>query len=164
MTSHLIRALALSSLWLIPAEAVASQITSNMTGSWAGTGKARVPLFGNSNIRCKMTVSGKASRVSMSGTCRSGVFAKPLRLTLRSNDGDRYTGTYSGTRAGLAKLSGRQSGNRLNLTIEWPKPVNGDHVAQMTLTRIDDGRFQQVVTDMVNGKRQQTASLVFSRR
>jgi hypothetical protein len=48
-----------------------------------------------------------------------------------------YSGTYVGARVGPAAISGRRSGDRVNFTINWPKPVNGSTKAQMTI--VNDG-------------------------
>ena len=49
----------------------------------------------------------------------------------------------------MARLYGKRSGDAVILTITWPKPVNGDTKATMTIRNDGNGRLAITVTDKV---------------
>jgi hypothetical protein len=89
--------------------------------------------------------------LSMSGTCRAAViFSRKISADLRYDPGSgRYTGTYLGSSIGPARLSGKRSGDAVNLTITWPKPVRGDTTAAMTIRNTGNGQLAITITDEV---------------
>lgn len=133
-------------------------------GSWRGAGIALVPPVGEISARCTLTVSASGRNTAFDGVCRKGPFKRSLTLRLSSSDGVTYSGTYDGTRAGAARLSGRRKGNKLTLNISWPKPVNGDRVATLVLAAQSNGRLQQQVFDKVDGATVVTSDFTFTRR
>lgn len=58
-----------------------------------------------------------------------------------------YSGTYTGSKIGPAALSGRRQGDSVVLNVTWPKPVNGDTKAIMTITSTGNG-FTFAVDDL----------------
>jgi hypothetical protein len=63
-------------------------------------------------------------------------------------------------------LSGSRSGDAMRLTIDWPKPVNGDTRAEMTITNEGSGLLRITVRDNLfpGGPVQQTSELVLRQR
>ena len=78
----------------------------------------------------------------------------------------QVTGTYTGSRVGTAKLTGRQRGTDFDLAIEWPRPLYGDTTARMRVASLNQNRFQIVVTDRIgaNGPVRATTDLTLTRQ
>ncbi len=100
----------------------------------------------------------------MKGSCGLLVFRRSLELAIKSADGNRYIGTYTGSTTGPAMLEGTLQGDRLVLNIKWGGLVNGDRTAQMVLERTGPNSFAQTVNDKVAGINRCTSSFVFKRR
>jgi hypothetical protein len=100
----------------------------------------------------------------MNGSCGMLVFRQALGLSLRNAGGNKYVGTYTGSKTGPAKLDGTLTGDRLVMTIKWGGLVNGDRTAQMVLQRTGPNSFAQIVNDTVEGKKRSTSNFAFVRR
>ncbi len=99
----------------------------------------------------------------MKGSCGMLVFRQALGLSIRNAGGNKYVGTYTGSKTGPAKLVGTLHGDRLVMTIKWGGLVNGDRTAQMVLQRTGPNSFAQTVNDTVEGKSRSTSSFAFVR-
>lgn len=110
-------------------------------GNWSGGGQVRrnaqSPVF---NVTCTVAGDRAAIRMAIDGNCRGAiVVTREIGANVRYNAATgTYSGTYVGARVGPATISGRRNGDRVNFTINWPKPVNGSTKAQMTI--VNDGR------------------------
>jgi hypothetical protein len=60
---------------------------------------------------------------------------------------DLYTGTYVGAKVGPAQLSGRRYGDMVDLTVTWPKPVNGDTKAKLFIENAGGGTLKITLDD-----------------
>ena len=150
--SPLLVAVAFAALAGTPAlaQSDAAAFGKRFDGSWSGGGTVRTSAdSAERSVSCSVKGSSTATSVDVSGTCRAAVIVTRkigASLTLDPATG-RYTGTYTGSVIGPARLSGTRQGNRVNLVVTWPKAVNGDTTANMTITNAGDGRFSFVVTD-----------------
>ena len=137
------------------------------SGSWTGSGSVqRKAEEGPKRVRCRVKGSPSQTALSMSGTCRAAlVFTREIGVEVRADPGSgRYSGTYTGASIGPASVSGRRRGDTVTLTITWPKPVNGDTKATMTIRNDGTGRLSIAVTDnMPDGGQVQTTNLTFSK-
>jgi hypothetical protein len=118
------------------------------------------------NVSCSLGQSQGANRIDVNGTCRALIFTRPFgaRLTYDPASG-RYRGTYVGANSGPATLFGKRSGDSLNLTVTWNKPINGDRTARLTIR--NDGRQLAIrLTDKAGpgGPEVTTTDLSFARR
>jgi hypothetical protein len=118
------------------------------------------------NVSCSLGQSQGENRIDVNGTCRALIFTRPFgaRLTYDPASG-RYRGTYIGANSGPATLSGKRSGDALNLTVTWNKPVNGDRTARLTIR--NNGRHLAIrLTDKAGpgGPEVTTTDLSFARR
>jgi hypothetical protein len=158
-------ALALAALLSAPpALAQEAEFLSRFEGSFSGAGSvSRNETERPTNVRCTLNGDASQNRVSMSGTCRAAViFSRRISAELRYDPGSgRYTGTYVGSSIGPAALSGRRSGDAVNLTITWPQPVRGDRQAYMTIRNPGNGQLAIIITDEVpaGGPRAQVSAL-----
>ncbi|WP_181706002.1 hypothetical protein [Chthonobacter rhizosphaerae] len=118
--------------------------------SWSGKGKVqRNAKSGVDRVSCDLTGNRAGNRVAIAGTCRAYlVFSRTIAADLTFDpDSGEVTGTYTGSRAGVAKLSGRREGDTVRLAMRWPRPVNGDTEAAMTIRTSENGSLRIVVSD-----------------
>ena len=120
-------------------------------GSFSGSGEVKRNARANPNqVECTLTGQPSASGVSISGKCGASIFSRDVRADIRYNPASGvYTGTYVGSAIGPAKLRGTRRGDAVVMTITWPKPVNGDVKATMTIRNSGNGALAIVVTDAV---------------
>jgi hypothetical protein len=158
-------AIALAGAFSISAASAApSSFFEDLSGNWSGSGKAYVTKFGEVSAKCRLSVSGADTKVEMKGSCGMLVFRQALGLTLKNAGGNRFTGTYTGSKTGPAKLEGILQDDRLVLNIRWGGLVNGDRTAKMVLERTGPNSFAQTVVDQVSGKTRNTSRFAFKRR
>ena len=146
------------------AQAGPNSFFGNLSGSWAGSGKAYLSSYGDVSANCRVAITGAESRIAMAGTCGVLVFRRALGLSIRNAGGNRYVGIYTGSTTGPARLDGTLRGSRLVMTIKWGALVNGDRTAQMVLERTGPDSFVQTVNDRVDGKSRSTSRFTFFRR
>jgi hypothetical protein len=136
----------------------------DLSGNWSASGKAYLTKFGEVSANCRLAVSGAGTQIEMKGSCGMLVFRQALGLTLKNAGGNRFTGTYTGSKTGPAKLEGTLQDDRLVLNIRWGGLVNGDRTAQMVLERTGPNSFAQTVVDKVAGKTRSTSRFAFKRQ
>jgi hypothetical protein len=129
--------------------ALESDFFSRFAGTFSGSGEVKRSAGDNaSQVRCTLTGQPSASGVTMSGECGAFIFSKDIRADIRYDAASGlYAGTYVGSSIGPAKLRGQRRGDAVVLTITWPKPVNGDTKATMTIRNSGDGTLAITVTD-----------------
>jgi hypothetical protein len=118
-------------------------------GNFTGKGTVKVTTDAPAvNVFCRFDSDATSSSLSLDGSCRGlVVVTRAISADLRSR-GARYTGTYVGSRTGPAQLSGRRSGNAINLGIHWAKEVNGDRTAQMRVEKNGEDGMRLIVIDV----------------
>jgi hypothetical protein len=85
--------------------------------------------------------------MALDGSCTGlVVVSRDIGANIKT-DGTSYTGTYIGSSTGPAGLSGKRSGNALNLGIRWASDVNGDRKAQLRLEKVGDNGMRLTTTD-----------------
>ena len=145
-----------------------TEFLQRFAGSWAGSGSVqRKADEGPRRVTCRIKGAPSQNGVSIGGTCRAAVvFTRDIGIDVRVDPGSgRYTGTYTGSTIGPASVSGRRRGDAVTLTITWPKPVNGDTEATMTIRNDGAGRLSISVTDkMPDGGEVQTTNVTFEKR
>ena len=151
-------------LMVSSAQAAPNSFFDSLSGSWSGSGKAYVTKYGDISAKCRLAITGGESKVAMNGSCGMLVFRQALGLSIRNVGGNRYVGTYTGSKTGPAKLEGTLRGDRLVMNIKWGGLVNGDRTAQMVLQRTGPNSFAQIVNDRVAGKNRSTSNFAFVRR
>ncbi|KLK89611.1 hypothetical protein AA309_30390 [Microvirga vignae] len=148
----------------------ASAALERYAGTFSGSGTiVEGPNASSHHVRCNFTILQQgATGLSLQGTCRAYlIIARSISADLaRDPQSGQVTGTYTGSRVGPARLTGRQAGTDFDLMIEWPKPLYGDRTAQMKVASLDQDRFRIVVTDRigVNGPVRATTDLTLLRR
>lgn len=145
-------AVALASLFFAsPGNAAEREFLSRFEGSFTGGGTVQRNAAERPNqVTCTLTGQPGASGLLISGKCGIGGFSRQIRADLRYDSATgRYSGTYVGASVGAAGLSGKRSGDAVTLTITWPRPVNGDTKASMTIRNSGNGRLAIVVSDQL---------------
>ena len=131
----------------MPAQAAERPFLDRFQGAWSGS--ATVIDKGRTlNVSCQVTGAPDNTHISIRGHCNAGLIGRAISadLTFDPNTG-RYSGTYVGDDVGPAHLSGKRSGDTVRLTITWPKPVNGDTTAKMTIVNTGNGTLKITLDD-----------------
>lgn len=134
-----------------PRAADESAYFGRYAGSFAGSGEVRRTAQESPNqVKCTLTGRPTADGVSIAGKCGAFIFSRDVSADVRYDAATGlYTGTYIGSDAGPAKLLGRRSGDAVVLTITWPKVINGDTKATMTIRNAGNGQLAISVVDDV---------------
>ena len=130
------------------AQAQESEFLQSLDGKWAGRGSVRVRANATPvNVRCSFDSDTTSDSMALQGSCTGLVImSRDVGAVIKSR-GDRYTGTYTGSRTGPAALSGKRAGNALNLAIRWAANVNGDRSAQLRLEKVGDQGMRLTTID-----------------
>ena len=152
-----------------PSHAAEADFLQRFCGKWSGAGLVqRDAAEDPRRVRCTMQGAPSENGVSMQGTCRAAIIAsRRVGADIRYDpDFGRYTGTYVGSVIGPARLSGKREGDAVNSTITWPKPVNGDTKAAMTIQNDGGGRLRILVSDEARpgGPRETVTEISLARR
>ncbi len=133
----------------IDASAAEAGYLNRFAGSFSGSGEVQR----NANerpmrVECKLAGRPSANAVSISGECGAFIVSREISADIRYDPASgRYTGTYVGSDVGPARLSGRRNGDTVVMAIKWPKPVNGDTDALMTIRNTGNGALAITVKD-----------------
>jgi len=127
----------------LPARAEdAIEFMQRFSGKWIGTGQLLFVTTGTSEFACELNgdPSEKQLTFGMSGTCRMGSFAAPVRAQLRYNSDTRefYGQFMDGAEGSGVDLVGARAGRNLSL-----KLVRGSTQGRLTAETL--GRDQMKV-------------------
>jgi hypothetical protein len=119
-------------------------------GLWAGSAtvvKDSVPW----QVSCRVDGRPTADHIVIEGNCNLSIISVRIAadITYDPKSG-RYSGTYIGSDVG--DLRGSREGapaTSSNLAITWPKVVNGDAKARMTIENAGGGRLRIATFDNV---------------
>jgi hypothetical protein len=151
------------------AQAAEDLFLDRFKGSWFGSGRIqRNAATSPWHVNCAINGDRAPDRINIQGRCRAALILQRqigADLTYDVRTG-LYRGVYTGARVGPARLSGTRSGDVMRLTIDWPRPVNGDTRAEMTIHNEGGGVLRIVVRDNLfpGGPVQQTSELVLRQR
>jgi hypothetical protein len=133
-------------------------------GNWSGAGTVMdhaMPL----RVSCSATGEPAQNHIVVQGNCGIAIISRQMiaDLTFDPRSG-RYIGTYTGSKVGPARLSGKRQGDTIDLVITWPKPVNGDTKAKLLIENPGNGSLRIMVNDnpAVGAPVVRTSDLVFS--
>jgi hypothetical protein len=108
-------------------------------GTWAGTATV-VKNDLSWEISCQMSGQPGHHQIAIQADCRASIVQRSYTVNLAYNPGTGlYTGIYAGAHVGPAQLAGRRNGDRMNLTLTWPEPVDGDTVAKLFVENRGNG-------------------------
>lgn len=117
-------------------------------GAFSGSGQVRTSAEGSPyQVTCSVSGNATATTLNLDGTCRAmAIVTRKIGADLKVAPDGTYSGTYVGSKIGPAAIKGRRSGDRVVLTVNWPKPVNGDKTATMIISSSENG-FSFTVDD-----------------
>lgn len=131
-----------------PAFAAERGFLGSLGGNWSGKGSFRVNTKAPAvSVSCSFAAKASMVSLTLDGNCRGMVLiSRSIGVRLKA-EGQRYGGTYIGSRTGPAALSGRRRGDVLDLGIRWAKPVNGDRNAEMRVEKLGRNAMRIVTID-----------------
>lgn len=139
---------------------------TDISGTWSGKGFVQADENARKiKVRCKIEGNQDATEAAFDGACRAMLIMKRDIGAQLTWDGTNYTGTYKGADVGVAELSGeRTDPNQLVLTMKFPREVNGDAVATMTIDHGEPDAFTiTTVDEMTSGVEVITSQIRFER-
>lgn len=158
---------ALASVQPLTVAAAEFDFLKSLSGNWNGAGTVLTRIGSNPiNVNCSFATTAGASDFSMKGNCRGLLVIRRAVSADLTVSGDRYTGTYVGPSGLPSALSGSRRGNAINLSVRWPRPVNGDRNANMTIEKVgaEGLRLRTIDRDPTTGKTVVTSSIDLQRR
>jgi hypothetical protein len=152
-----------------PALAVGEEDTikiADISGAWSGSGFVQKNETSDPmKVRCQIEGEQHDDRLGFDGECRAMLILRRAIGATLTRIGDRFEGRYEGSRAGVAALEGAiVEAGRLVLTMRFPREVNGDDVATMTIDTNGGDSFTITTTDrMESGVDVTTSKITFER-
>ncbi|MEM6762509.1 MAG: hypothetical protein AAF615_06515 [Pseudomonadota bacterium] len=138
----------------------------DITGTWEGKGFVQKDENARKiNVRCEIEGEQSVNQVGFDGVCRAMlVMKREIGAWLTKSD-NGFTGTYKGAEVGLAELDGGpEVDGKIVLEMKFPKEVNGDDLATMTINLENSNVFTITTTDvMLNGEEITTSEVTFVR-
>jgi hypothetical protein len=128
-------------------------------GTWLGSGT----VLNDAKpwqVNCKAIGQPGQNHLTISGTCSVFVVSVPINADVTY---DPKTGRYAGTYIGgdrTAKITGKRSGDTIDFTMTWAKPINdnGDVRARMTIVNSGKGNLRIVVDNIKSNGPEERAS------
>jgi hypothetical protein len=150
-----------------PAQASEEQFLTTLDGQYEGQGRVRLrtdkaPI----DVNCTFTSATSETSLTLQGRCRGLlVVSRSVGAELQIK-GSAYSGSYIGAGSGPASLSGKRSGNTLNLAIRWAKEINGDRRANLSVAKVGERGLTLTTTDRdpTSGEMIVTSEIVLQRK
>ncbi|UOM35883.1 hypothetical protein [Acuticoccus sp. I52.16.1] len=148
--------------------AAAEEVPSlDITGKWRGKGFVQKDEKSRKmNVTCQIEGEQKGDEIGFDGECRAMMVLKRAIGADILREGERYKGTYVGSNAGPAELDGGpENDGRIVLTMTFPRKVNGDDIATMTIEPANDREFKITTVDTMDDGETMvtTAQITFER-
>lgn len=149
------------------AQASEAEFLKSLQGKWTGGGPVRIRInWIPVTVSCKFDTAADDTALSMKGTCRGMMLmSRSISADIRAN-GAKYSGWYIGPKGGKASLNGSRNGDAIDLVIHWPKIINGDRIADLTVQRVGDNGMKLITTDIdpASGQKVVTSELSLTRK
>ncbi len=130
-----------------PASAAESSFLSRFKGNWTGAGTVTKDAL-SVHVSCSAVGEPGDNHIVVQGNCGIAMISRPMIADLTYDPASgRYSGTYIGAKVGPARLSGKRNGNVVELTITYPKPVNGDTKATLVIENAGAGSLRIMIND-----------------
>ncbi|MEN3791345.1 hypothetical protein [Fulvimarina sp. MAC3] len=138
------------------------------SGDWEGGGRVQLEKLPKPvNVSCEAEGTAETeTEFKLQGTCSAMLVLSNnigAELVLDTKTG-QYTGVYTGSESGPAKLAGTRNGDSLDLEVTWNKVIYNDDKAVMTITNDGDGSFVLKVTEEIDGKDVVVSDLSFTEK
>ncbi|WP_420393803.1 hypothetical protein [Acuticoccus sp.] len=139
---------------------------ADISGAWSGTGFVQRDAEARPmKVRCAINGDQDGDDLGFEGECRAMLVLKRAIGASIVREGPRYSGTYTGSNAGVAALEGaRAEDGSIVLHMTFEREINGDDVALMTITPSDGRTFTITTVDrMEDGVDVTTSQITFER-
>ncbi len=150
-----------------PAAANEANFLKSLQGQWTGGGPVRIRVnWSPITVSCNFDTQADNNTLTMKGTCRGLMFmSRSISADIRYRDAG-YSGWYIGPKGGRARVNGSRVGNAIDLIIHWPKTINGDRIADLTVQKIGSNgmKLMTVDVDPKSGKPVVTSDLNLTRK
>lgn len=149
------------------AQADEQAFLGSLQGQWAGRGMVKMRADARPiNVSCNFDSQAAGAALSMRGTCRGLIVVSRSISADLQYTGANYKGIYVGPMGGRSGLVGKRRGDAINLTVRWAKEVNGDHRANMTVSKVGENGMRLTTIDVEprSGKRVVTSDINLRRR
>ena len=133
-------------------------------GAWSGSG-----MVLNEDkpwqVSCQVVGDPGINHLTIKGSC--SVFLVKVNIaadvTYDPQSG-RYDGTYTGGDL-AAHISGKRSGDTVDFTMTWAKPINGDVYARLTIVNAGTGELRIVIDNLrANAPEERSSDLLLTQR
>ena len=154
-------------IWNGNALATERAFLESIGGDWQAVGVVKVNTAVPAvNVQCDFKTASHSQRFDLTGDCRALLVVKKLIAANLTVSNNRYFGTYIGARTGIARLSGKRSGDSIDLKIKWAGTVNGDTMATMHIRKENADNLELIITDLDprSGNRQVTSRFKLARK
>ncbi|MBB4001805.1 MAG: hypothetical protein V7704_16830 [Aurantimonas endophytica] len=136
-------------------------------GGWSGGGSVKVeqlPTATNVNCDVQGTRSGETA-FALQGTCRSMlIMSREIGAQLKIDPSSgNYSGTYTGSASGPARLLGSRQGDTLDLQVTWGRVIYDDNKARMLIRNTGNDTFRMQVIEKIEGADVTVSDLSFQR-
>jgi hypothetical protein len=153
---------------VVAGSAVAADAAGDdISGPWVGTGfvqkdETSKPI----RVNCAVEGAQDGDRIGFEGECRAMLVMRREIGAQLVRSGKTFFGTYRGAAVGVAELQGTETDpGTVNLTMTFPREVNGHRTARMTITRPGDGTFTiKTEAQMLSGATVTTSEITFARK
>jgi hypothetical protein len=130
-----------------PADAAENSFLNRFKGNWSGAGTVTKDAL-SVRVSCNAVGQPGENHIVVQGNCGVAIISRQMIADLTFDPASgRYSGTYIGAKVGPAHLSGKRRGNIVDLTITWPKPVNGDTKAKLIIENAGLGSLRIMIND-----------------
>jgi hypothetical protein len=135
-------------------------------GKWFGTGT----VLNDAKpwqVNCNAVGQPGINRLSIKGSCSVLLITVPITADISY---DPRSGRYSGTYVGgdmSAKISGKRSGDTVDFSMTWAKPINpeGDIRGRMTIVNSGKGNLRIVIDNLKqNGPKERASELLLTQK
>ncbi len=118
-------------------------------GTWSGSGTVVRDNVAY-DVSCRATGQPAANQIAIDGSCSVSIASIRIAadVTFDPSTG-RYSGTYVGARVGPAQVTGKRSGDTVQLTVDWPAPVNGQMKARLVIENAGSGQLRIRLNEFV---------------
>lgn len=145
----------------LPTNAAApeSAFLDRFDGRWSGSGVV-MKDDATYDVTCTMTGDPNGNQVAITGTCSVAIASIQISADITYDPATgRYAGTYRGAGMSPARISGKRSGNVVQLTVTWPQPVNGQMKARLVIENPGSGQLRIRMNETVRGSDMTTHDL-----
>jgi len=152
-------ALVVAVICVAPAAAYAGEgdYISLFAGAWSGSGTVlndEKPW----QVNCQAVGQPGMNHLTIKGSC--SVFLVKVNIAAEVTydpQSGRYDGTYTGGDM-AANISGKRSGDTVDFTMTWVKPINGDVHARLTIVNAGTGYLRIVIDNLKPNDLEERAS------